>query len=133
MIDGLNNCKETTQRVLIDSITKFYDSQLGKDAFIYLKIFLSSRPYTSTKRKFRRFSISLNEPSDMNAINLDLEVFVRTKSHEIHSERNPCKETEEKLCQSLLSIADRTFLWVSLVPDMLREDSITPRNSEMNF
>ncbi|GAD99159.1 hypothetical protein CHGG_08765 [Paecilomyces variotii No. 5] len=134
IIDGLDECEVTTQRILIESITGFFDRQQGKDTFSRLKIFLSSRPYTSIERNFRRFpTVSLNEPSDINAMNLDLEVFIRTKSHEICSERWLCKEKEEKLCQSLLSNADKTFLWVSLIPDMLREDSITPGNSEIDF
>ena len=132
IVDGLDECEEPARTELMDLITGFYkgDTASHTDG-AFLKMIITSRPYSSIERNFRSLpTIRLKVEDETEALSADIELVVQARIDSLGTLWDLRDEVRNRLKDRLIMSADRTFLWVSLVLDNLRS---TPKPSESEF
>ncbi|KAK7997595.1 hypothetical protein PG989_005635 [Apiospora arundinis] len=118
IIDALDECEATTRHELLMSIHDMIQSpgsafENGRS----IKFILSSRPYFPGSERslgyFENHRLSIDEVGD--AYIGDLEIYIDQRVCEIAERYHLSSTTKQYLHQSLLTKADRTFLWVHMV------------------
>lgn len=135
VIDGLDECGESTRDKFIDSLVKIYTSGdlTSRDADkMFLKFIVTSRPYGSIERKFWSLpSIRLKAENETPAISADVGLVIKAGVEELGKIWSLPDDVRSNLQDSLLKGADRTFLWVSLILNILK-DTAAASESEFN-
>ena len=120
VIDGLDECEERTRVQLIKSWVDFYSKPNANRPF--LKFIITSRPYLSIEAEFDDFqTIRLRAEDETNATSEDIELVVKARIRIIGKKRHLPDTVQSALVERLISNADRTFLWVSLILDDLEK------------
>jgi hypothetical protein len=143
IIDGLDECEDTSRKQLMSHIAKYFSMQAGGDINTTkqesqkkLKILVTSRPDNSIKNAFdRQTSMSgckgaRNKPrfammrlrgeDEIDAISNDIELVIKDAMEDLVDRGLPL-ELLEDMERELITRADRTFLWVTLIIQLLRE------------
>ena len=120
VLDALDEC-EVAQANLLRSLDKFY-SQRNLSVKPFLKIILLSRPENIIKASFRRnlATIRLRGEDEADAINKDVERVVCRQIQELGVKEMPA-DLLAVLQETLVERADRTFLWTTLIIDLLKD------------
>lgn len=147
-IDGLDECEENTRKLFIKLITNYFtmsneDENNKKGAKKRLKLLVTSRPDNSIKNAFDRRQTRL-EPTEQDqtkkkairkprfammrlrgedeteAISNDIELVIKHAIGDLEYRGLPVDLLEE-MERELISRADRTFLWVTLIIQLLEE------------
>ena len=128
IIDGLDKCEELTRVQLIQSLATFY-SNTGKQSATgsFLKFFITSRPYLSIEYGFLDIPIRLRVEVETDLIDRDIEMVVKAKVEIIGMKRHLSGLTQAALVEQLVSNADRSFLWMSLVLEDLENGAQIPK------
>jgi ankyrin repeat domain-containing protein 50 len=121
VIDGLDECEELTRKKLMSSLVNFFSTRAEDHDQPFLKVLLTSRPYfqiVSTFHDLPEIRLKLEDEIDNTVEDIELMVKARVKGF---ASRRPYLEPGKitALENSLISEADRTFLWVALVLDLL--------------
>ena len=120
VIDGLDECEESTKVQLINSWVDFYSKPNTNKPF--LKFIFTSRPYRSIEAEFDDLqSIRLRAEDETDATSEDIELVVKARVQTIGKRRHLPDKVQSALMERLISNADRTFLWVSLILDDLEK------------
>lgn len=132
VIDGLDECEASSRDPLIKSLVSFYTEAEGrKTNRTSLKCIITSRPYGSIERLFHKHpTIRLKAEDETDAISLDIERVVKAKVDELGACWGHSARALTALRENLIRNADRTFLWVSLILQLLEESA---RASEAAF
>ncbi|KAI9794399.1 MAG: hypothetical protein M1816_005468 [Peltula sp. TS41687] len=132
VVDGLEECEASGRDFLIKSLVRFYKEVEGqKTDRNSLKLIITSRPYDSVERLFRKHPIiRLKAEDETGAISLDIERVVKAKVDELGAHWGLSARVLTRLRDDLIQSADRTFLWVSLILQLLEESA---RTSEATF
>ena len=126
VLDALDECEEAQQITLIEKLKTFYseaeDSRVRKQK---LRFLLTSRPYRKIRTQFhslvRRFpTIHLSGDDESDLIKEEIDLVIHSEVSAIASERCFDSETEEFLLEQLLNIENRTYLWLHLILDQIR-------------
>jgi ankyrin repeat protein len=118
IIDGLDECEESTKVQLIKSWADFYSKPNANKPF--LKFIVTSRPYRSIEAEFEDLQIiRLRAEDETDATSEDIELVVKARVQKIGKKRHLPDKAQSALVERLISNADRTFLWVSLILDDL--------------
>ncbi len=126
VLDALDECEEAQQITLIEKLKTFHskaeDSNFGKQRLSFL---LTSRPYRNIRTHFhsliRRFpTIHLSGDNESDLIKEEIDLVIHSEVSAIASERCFGGETEAFLLKQLLSIENRTYLWLHLILDQIR-------------
>ena len=126
VIDALDECEETQQITLIEKLKTFYsktkDSQMRKQK---LRFLLTSRPYRNIRSRFHSLirdfpTIHLSGDDESDLIKEEIDLVIRSEVSAIASERCFDSETEDYLLKQLLNIENRTYLWLQLILDQIR-------------
>lgn len=118
VIDALDKCTCSTRESLLDPITKLIENP-GSHR---VKFFLTSQPYPSIEKRLKNFhSIRLEGETELLGTIRDIELVVQTRVRKIAADKNMSIDKQSGLEKSLLENADRTFLWISLVLDMIED------------
>ena len=126
VLDALDECEEAQQITLIEKLKAFHskerDSGVRKQK---LRFLLTSRPYRSIRTQFhsliRQFpTIHLSGDDESDLIKEEIDLVIQSEVSAIASERCLDTETEEYLLKQLLSIENRTYLWLHLILDQIR-------------
>jgi hypothetical protein len=117
LLDALDECEETSRYVLIDALKQFYTDHGHQDR--KLKFLVTTRPYEDIKRRFRSLTkkfphIQLQGEEESEAISQEISLVIKTRVPEIAVELELSPEVETGLLNSLLSIPNRTYLWLHL-------------------
>ena len=120
------NVKKTKSLKLIRKLKEFYiDPDSAKRRGVKLWFILTSRPYRDIRthfnsliRKFRTIHLSGDEESDL--ISEEISHVIRAEVSAIASERRLSSETEKFLLEKLLNVENRTYLWLHLILDRVR-------------
>ena len=129
VLDGLDECGDSTKSRLTESIVKLYNSlvqgpdsqKLGKIKgtvrdLPFLKFFMTSRPDNPISTAFQRIP-RLRGENEIKAITQDVNVVVEHSLQELNipPQFKPSVQTE------LINGADRTHLWTSLVLKVFKD------------
>ena len=126
VLDALDECEEAQQKTLIEKLKAFYskaeDSGVRKHK---LRFLATSRPYRNIRAPFhsltRQFPIiHLSGDDESDLIRDEIDLVIHSEVSEIASERCFDSETEEFLLKQLLSMENRTYLWLHLILDQIR-------------
>ena len=126
VLDALDECEEAQQITLIEKLKTFYcraeDSKAPKKK---LRFLLTSRPYRNIRTQFhsliRQFpTIHLSGDDESDLIKEEIDLVIQSKVSAIASERCFDSETEAYLLKQLLNIENRTYLWLHLILDHIR-------------
>ena len=126
VLDALDECEEAQQITLIETLKTFYgraeDSGVPKQK---LRFLLTSRPYRNIRTQFhsliRRFpTIHLSGDDESDLIKEEIDLVIHSEVSAIASERCFDRETEDYLLKQLLNIENRTYLWLHLILDQIR-------------
>ncbi|XWW98067.1 hypothetical protein V2A60_006063 [Cordyceps javanica] len=104
LIDGLDECEEGSRKQLIELIFEYFSGaeevgELPKGAGKKLKLLVTSRPVNSIKTNFDKLTSDLRRRG-LGRIPLDL---------------------MKDIAEQVIAGADRTFLWTSLILELLKE------------
>ena len=126
VLDALDECEEAQQITLIEKLKAFHskarDSGVRKQK---LRFLLTSRPYRNIRIQFhsliRQFpTIHLSGDDESDLIKEEIDLVIQSEVSAIASERCFDTETEEYLLKQLLNIENRTYLWLHLILDQIR-------------
>jgi NACHT domain len=131
VIDGLDECEEPTRTSLIRSLIKFYSKDSDRRSTnSFLKFIVTSRPYSSIEREFNKHpTIRLKAEDKTNEINADIVRVIRSKVESIGNDKGLSIAVRTSLKERLIENADQTFLWVSLVLEMIEESARASRKA----
>ena len=126
ILDALDECEEDQKPQLIGKLKEFYaDPDSAKRRGVTLRFILTSRPYRDIRthfhsliRKFPTIHLSGDEESDL--ISEEISHVISAEVSAIASERRLSSETENFLLEKLLNVENRTYLWLHLVLDRVR-------------
>lgn len=137
IIDGLDECEEQTRRPLVQLISRhFADLDESADKGGRLKILVTSRPENSIKTAFDRPTSSnsgilaqaldrikmvrLRGEDEVDCISADVELVVRHTIQDFVAQGLP-PDLLEDIQSQVIARADRTFLWATLILDLMKE------------
>lgn len=125
IIDGLDECEETTRGLLISSLTSYYSSsRAGIQCQTSLKFIVTSRPLPSIENGFFEVrTVRLKAEDETRAITGDITLAIRERLDKLQSVRRISGTIRKKLENHLICNADRTFLWASLTIEMLEKST----------
>ncbi|KAF8536548.1 hypothetical protein BDD12DRAFT_918318 [Trichophaea hybrida] len=116
IIDGLDECEESTRNELIKFLVSIYlpaNCTARNTDETFLKFVLTSRPYGFIEEQFARLpTIRLKAEEQIPAINVDIELVINAEVKALGKHK-------------LVKGADRTFLWVSLILKILKDPQPT--------
>lgn len=126
VLDAVDECEETQLGTLIDAVKNFFGNsdkeRLNESRFRFL---MTSRPYRkihlrfdSLKRKVPTIHLSGDAESDL--IRKEIDVVIRSEVSAIALERSLAHESEAFLLEQLLTMRNRTYLWLHLILDQIR-------------
>lgn len=122
VFDGLDECEPSTRQQLLQSLTRFYSAREGSCLTQppYVKTIIASRPGNDIKHSFDILpTIRLRGEDEPEAISQDVELVIE---HHIENatRRGIPREVLADVRAGLIKGADRTFLWTTLVIDLLQ-------------
>ena len=123
VLDALDECEESQQGILIGKLKRFCTSVGHGDK--QLRFLVTSRPYRRIRTEFHSLirgvpTIHLSGDTETDSIKSEIDVVIRSEVGLIASERLFDTETETFLLQQLLNMENRTYLWLHLILDQLR-------------
>lgn len=124
IIDGLDECDQTNQTKLLNALSSFY---ARSSRFLrlrpYVKFLVFSRPENTIKSHFSRLpEIRLRGEDETGPISQDVERFIQYSIDQLEMQGLPVNlltDFQTKLVEG----ADRTFLWATLMIQLLKESS----------
>lgn len=140
IIDGLDECEQISRRLLTINLSKHFaprkqtqhpsKSLPTKDSPVKLKVIVLSRPENSLKAAFDRPSSSTSQPvcsmirlrgeDETDAISRDIGLVIDAEIAEIVDMGLP-EELLVDFRRELVARADRTFLWATLIIQLVKE------------
>ena len=129
VLDALDECSLSTRGQLLNSLTKLFSNPASFGS-PRVKFFVTSRPYPSIERLLKNFhSVRLEGEADLSGITQDIALVVRERVRKISTAKGLSAEQQHDLRNRLLENADRTFLWISLVLDMIEDTPSTSKRA----
>jgi hypothetical protein len=124
IIDGLDECEASSRDTFMKALAKFYEECRGRDKGNFLKFIVTSRPYLSIQDNFHHMpTIRLRAEDETNSTREDIELVVKAKVEAFGAKRRLSGDVQSALIERLISNADRTFLWVSLILRMIENSA----------
>ena len=118
VIDAIDECEDEVQTMIVERIVRLLKSNLTTP----LKLLITSRPNTPAIQTLQETSLSyirLCLEENLGAISQDISLMIRQRL-ELFVKRGRCDpKTRSRLETILLEKADQTFLWVSLMLELL--------------
>ncbi|KAL1851954.1 hypothetical protein Plec18167_007543 [Paecilomyces lecythidis] len=133
ILDALDECdwveEGRGQSQLIDALRKFHRDYVEDDESagrVRLKVLVTSRPYIDIERKFRtltrRFpTLRLAGENESKQISKEIDVVVKERVKILGDDLDLPASTVSALETHLLTTTQRTYLWVRLIFDVLKE------------
>ncbi|KAF8863616.1 hypothetical protein BDZ45DRAFT_583384, partial [Acephala macrosclerotiorum] len=130
LLDALDECEEFSRFQIIDSLKKLAvskDANSGTD-IMRLKILVTSRPYENIDRRFKSLTraiptIRLRGEEESKAIGEEINLVIRALVPDLAIELDLPSSVEQHLLDRLLSIPNRTYLWLHLIINQIRISS----------
>ena len=127
VIDALDECQDIDQAPFIDAICGLHSGPTPSNK-AKLKFLVTSRPYGNINQKFRKLelvspTIHLEGEGDdeVKRITSEINLVVQHTALEIAGEKDLESEEYMLLVQQLTSVPNRTYLWVYLTLEFIRQ------------
>lgn len=121
VLDALDECRGTEGTRLIQFLTEFYARSFQSTQRKSQSRFLvTSRSYDEITRKFRQIpenlpTVRLPAENKNDKISTEINKVIQVKVSDISKELELEKNAEEKLKEKLMTMTNRTYLWLQLV------------------
>lgn len=127
VLDALDECLASELPAMLENIEKQCHKSEEKKG--KLKYILTSRPYEKILSTFRRFfddssNIRIPGEDESETISQEVNLVIKYRVDKLAKEKELAPDVKEKLAKQLLEIPHRTYLWVYLVFDFLRDDQL---------
>ncbi|KAI0102851.1 hypothetical protein GGR51DRAFT_525619 [Nemania sp. FL0031] len=121
ILDAMDECKDQERKLLIEALASLCQGNSSSASRIKLKVILTSRPYAAVKPAFKGFrTILIRAESNLNSIDDDVRAVIEARIQRFSNNMDIIGDHRViSLKDKLLRNADHTFLWVSLILDML--------------
>lgn len=121
VIDGLDECEGSSRELFVKSLVRSYMERQSQDSNHFLKFIVASRPSAAIERSFLVLptTIRLRITDEANGISGDIGRVVKARVEEIGFKKDLSDRLQTDLENHLIRNADQTFLWISLVLDMV--------------
>lgn len=126
LLDAIDECENQGRSQLAQKLCQLYATKRNFN----LKFLLTSRPYSGIRRGFQPLKIQglpmihLSGESDveMEKISREIDVFIRARIQDIGKRLILSQHEQDLLLEKLLSVPNRTYLWVHLTLDLIESD-----------
>lgn len=126
VLDALDECEEESRFRLIDKLIKYCrtlpDSREERHS---IKFLVTSRPYFETENRFYELTqslptVQLSGEQETESIRREIDLVIKAEVREIGSSLKLEESTAAYLKNKLLSVTNRTYLWLRLMRDEIR-------------
>ncbi|KAH0537658.1 hypothetical protein FGG08_005571 [Glutinoglossum americanum] len=123
VIDALDECEEPSRRLLIKWFVDYLTTSTPLNRS-FLKVIMTSRGYPSIEIAFHSVSSVRLKAEDMtDSISADISRVIQKRLREVASLTSCSEQTRSRIERRLTENADRTFLWVSLILELLENST----------
>jgi len=134
VLDALDECKDTDRRQLIQLLCDLQQSTQDGHPTGVLKVLVTSRPYDNVERWFKEATsrwphVRLRGEDENDRIHQEIDLVIKQRMQDLTSEFSLAYDVRERLERQLLNMRNRTYLWLHLAMEEVREicrDSIYP-------
>ncbi|KAJ5153991.1 uncharacterized protein N7500_009430 [Penicillium coprophilum] len=124
ILDGLDECAEKGRYQIIDLLSTFYKQAISEESSSRLKFLVTSRPYYDIQRRFADLThnfptIRLAGEQESEAIGREIDKVIKWKLSKLALELKLNATEQGTLETELMSMTHRTYLWATLVFDIL--------------
>jgi ankyrin repeat domain-containing protein 50 len=122
ILDAVDECEKIGRNKLIDSLKDFYQTSRSGEHNSKLKILVTSRPYLSIERRFRKLTdelptIRLEGEKETTAISNEITLVIKSRVPHIGADLDLSSSEQSFLETRLLNVENRTYLWLHLILD----------------
>ncbi|KAK5956219.1 hypothetical protein OHC33_002794 [Knufia fluminis] len=126
VLDALDECREYDRRQLITFLCSLLQQPARGDSNNTLKFLVTSRPYDSVQRWFEQSTsqwphLRLRGEDENEQIHQEINLVIKKQVHDLGEEFALSHDSQERLQQQLLHMQHRTYLWLHLAMDNVRE------------
>ena len=123
VLDALDECNEEQSGQLVNLIEEFYEQQ---GIASKVKFLVTSRPYLTIRRSFAPllrtgFTIALDGNHESDNIKNEIDLVIKHQSQAFSVQKIVPPEVSAFLEKSLLSMQQRTYLWLRLIWKLIQE------------
>jgi ankyrin repeat protein len=123
ILDAFDECENQERDKLARALCKLYGTREG----FRLKFLITSRPYGAIRQGFQPLDIpelpvvhlSGESEAELSKIAREIDIYIRDRVRSIRDKLMLRPDKEQLLLQKLLSIPNRTYLWVHLTMDQI--------------
>ncbi|KAF4250500.1 hypothetical protein CNMCM8980_000868 [Aspergillus fumigatiaffinis] len=134
ILDALDECAEGDRHLLTQALDKLYRSERRKGR---MKFLITSRPYAHIQREFQLLKNALptihlsgEDEVEANKIEREINLVIQRRVEEIGAKLQLEEHERSFLRRELLLIPNRTYLWVTLIFDVI-ENSLSYTNKKV--
>lgn len=124
VFDALDECCDDDRQVLIQRLSDFYQRSSRVPSAPTLKFLVTSRPYDNVQRWFEQTAlphIRLRGEDENDRIHDEINLVIDQRVDGLAAELRLPQHDQEKLRQSLRQMKHRTYLWLHLAIEEIRE------------
>ncbi|CAI7613125.1 unnamed protein product [Penicillium pancosmium] len=127
VIDALDECRQPDRNRLIEELERAYQiSRERPNGEFKIKFLVTSRPYGDIERRFGKMtrqcpSIHLSGEGEWSFISREIDMVMNARVDEIVFERDLADCIGDALKHRLSEVQNRTYLWLHLTLDFLRD------------
>ncbi|ELQ44308.1 NACHT and Ankyrin domain-containing protein, partial [Pyricularia oryzae Y34] len=123
VLDALDECPAQDRVIFIRQLSQFYRT----NSTSRLKFLITSRPYSRIESDFRGMEPNLNtihlageNERELKQIEKEIDVVIKVRTRELQQALRLREESYTALLKGLTSVPNRTYLWVTLVLDVVK-------------
>ncbi|KAF1809210.1 HET-domain-containing protein [Eremomyces bilateralis CBS 781.70] len=126
VLDALDECTKAGQYQIINALSSFYQQASSGNDSSRLKICITSRPYPDIERRFTDLTsnfptIRLHGEQESDEISREIDLVIKWRVSQLGSELKLNNLEQSNLEIELLRMSHRTYLWVTLIFDIIRK------------
>lgn len=126
VLDALDECEEESRFRLIDKLIKYCRTPPDSSRQSHsIKFLVTSRPYFEIENRFYELTqslptVQLSGEQETESIRREIDLVIKAEVREIRSSLKLEESTAAYLENKLLSVTNRTYLWLRLMRDEIR-------------
>jgi ankyrin repeat protein len=126
ILDALDECAEAGRYQIINALGIFYQHASSRKNASQLKICITSRPYPDIERRFTDLTtnfptIRLRGEHESDIISHEIDLVIKWRVSQLGFELRLNNSERSNLETELLRMTNRTYLWLTLIFDIIRE------------
>ncbi|KAJ0117970.1 hypothetical protein J7T55_014421 [Diaporthe amygdali] len=125
ILDAMDECRAEDRQPLIEALAKLCRQNSSSGSAVHLKVVITSRPYAALQRAFKSFqTIHIRAEDSIDSIDEDVKTVINTRVERFSKHMDLSGDVRlAALKEKLRAKADYTFLWVSLILDILDQSA----------